>query len=416
MNQTTLDRFMSSKPQAARMPILTPQTTDSVKALAIHHSFLSGEWDWSGWMIPAWRSLFYAELIRQSYISSPLQLEEARAYLSSLKSVPVIGFFPRPDIAAKSLSLTRKLMSVCSPLQESAQMSSTLCAPLEHFGRAGTRVPKGTFLGFHSGWIYPPATSFSDAERPYAIHLRVGRNNATLLGWDTQISAEQRAKIYPLSHINEFIWTDDSTSNPNNLGSSATGMVTSRAHISKGAELTLGYGLYDYDWGHYKLTLLRRALDSIVMLGLLQTRPDIVAYAEMLLGLTRDSPSFASLDSHSGFPHELFSVVNGTSVSVIQTGQLAATGMSPADYVKQLGNAPTFYQQVAFRIADHPHRREPVSWSTLLASELKSLDIPTPLRRSSRLANSALSSLSIPTTATVTLSLWLTLRHPSLSL
>ena len=91
--------------------------------------------------------------------------------------------------------------------------------------------------------------------------------------------------------------------------------------MSKGAELTLGYGLYDYDWGHYKLVLLFRALDTISLLGLHQNRPDIVAYAEILLDIAREVSSFSTLESHNKFPHELVSVVNGSFSTACLSGR-----------------------------------------------------------------------------------------------
>jgi hypothetical protein len=86
-------------------------------------------------------------------------------------------------------------------------------------------------------------------------------------------------KLFPLSHINEYIWISEGSTNPNNTGSSITGSVSSRRHIKRGHEITLGYGLYEYDWSSYKHHLLLRACDIVHILGSHQGREDISTWA-----------------------------------------------------------------------------------------------------------------------------------------
>lgn len=194
-------------------------------------SFLSQNWDWSEVHSVEWRNLFYDELLLRSRLTSPLTAQEAGEYLNSIALLPTQGFFPRPDIAAKSLALSSRLLTVCPPLTSDACLSSTRCAPLEHSADARTHIPKGSFLGFHIGWISqfgPP-----DASAAYSVCIQHRQSTKVVRCWDPFVACDTRADIFLLSHINEHIWMSEGSSNPNNTGSSASGQIWARQHIRR---------------------------------------------------------------------------------------------------------------------------------------------------------------------------------------
>ena len=163
MKQVTIDALLSSSPSVSSMHrnIITPSDyphgeqmgSDRTLRAQITAAFETHTWDWSSSETLEWRQLFYEELLRRSHMVSPLTMPEAEEYLQSLVSLPSQGFFPRPDIAAKSLSLTHHLISICPPVPAQDQASSTRCAPSEHSADARVALARNSLLGFHTGWL-----------------------------------------------------------------------------------------------------------------------------------------------------------------------------------------------------------------------------------------------------------------------
>ena len=387
MSQRTIATFFQ-KPSVAPSPALSgiapmpalsmDDSLDSFRR-AICDSFSSGVWDWSAATSLPWRTAFYAELVSRSASAQPLHIDEALSYTASLTSLPERGFFPRPDVAVKSLALTRRLLRVCPPVPESERLFSTLCAPMEHSAAAKSALPKSAFLGFHTGWVAPRGTT-----SPYLVSLTTRQDERTILCWDSDISEETRALLFPLSHINEHIWQSDESSNPNNLSFNSFGMVSTRSRIPSGRELTLGYGLYDYDWGRYKKVLFLRAIEVLSTLGELQSREDIVLLAQTLRNDISGSSFSLLYGAGSPDAKRLCSFVEGACED-ITPGNLVATGLSASAYLHQLYGVEAFSSFITFRIADHPRRRRPLSWSYLLDNDRRSHTSDSGCRRSARL-------------------------------
>ena len=201
----------------------TPASTK--EALAIFHSHIrdshaTSVWTWQHAHDIRWRSLFYDYLYAQSLIVEPLTTAEAQLYETALvDSLPTEGFFPHPEIAAKSIALTR-MYTRPHPAPPSPPPTSRLCAPGERCATAQTSIPRGTFLGFYTGWIRSTTSS------AYVFRVSCNSHHILVDGWDEDADDNIRGKIYPLSHINEYIWNEENT-HPNNLRSNTLGGITS---------------------------------------------------------------------------------------------------------------------------------------------------------------------------------------------
>jgi hypothetical protein len=216
---------MNNSPSNASMSV-TESLEISLTREKIAASFLSQKWDWSESHSSSWRKEFYAELLLQSRSSPPLTKAAATSYLASLSSLPTQGFFPRPDIAAQSLALSSRFLVVCPPLPPNERPSSMKCAPAECSVDARTHIPKGTFLGIHAGWIEIPGEAVQSTT--YSVHIHHNRCSRVIRCWDTHVSSSVRANVFPLSHINEYIWISEGANNPNNTNSSVVGEISSR--------------------------------------------------------------------------------------------------------------------------------------------------------------------------------------------
>jgi len=395
MKQTSLLKYVSqtrnlpAPPSDMHVPPDTPPPAGGLSPhrASIEAAFGMANWNWAQWTCPGWRECFYDVLYERSLTAPPLQPSEAHQYLSSISPLPRIGFFPHPNVAVRNLARIRTFLSVHEPMPMSARLSSTLCVPAEHCAKACVPMSPHVFLGFHMGWITPVNYSPPPEAATYVVSLTILNSHRTLQAWDHTTSALTRARIFPLSHVNEFIWADDlSPSNPNNLGSSHTAMVTTRSHVPKGAELTLGYGLYEYDWSAYKLILFRRALEYAAELGDIQGRPDVRATTTQI-GASTSSLRFSQLPTGGEEARLLAALVDGTFPTTFPS-PLTIGNRSASEYVKSLGGSPDFAQRVTFRVADHPSRRSPPDWRSLLIAEAVANDSSHGARRSPRLCQS----------------------------
>jgi len=234
------------------------QPTHQLFAEHIATSHSSGVWTWKYAHNSTWRRMFYEHLLHQSLTATPLTSQEVKAYESQLvTSLPNAGFFPHPSIAYKNIALARLHTKVHKPLPTRLQHTSTLCVPHENYVTAHCSTPPGQLIGFYMGWV---VTDDHPAAPLHTFQIRTPTKKCDISGWDNDISTELRHSIFPLSHINEYIWEHETNSNQNNLRAGTLGSIYSRLHITVGMELTLGHGLYDYDWSHYKRTLLEQAL------------------------------------------------------------------------------------------------------------------------------------------------------------
>ena len=309
--------------------------------------------------------------------------------------MPTTGFFPRPDIAAQSLALSSRFLAVCPPLPPDERLSSVKCAPAECSADARTHIPKGTFLGFHTGWIVKSGENVEGTT--YSVHIHHKSCTQVIRCWDTHVSSSMRADIFPLSHINEYIWYSEGSTNPNNTGSSITGTVSSRRNIKRGHEITLGYGLYEYDWSSYKHNLLLRACDIVRTLGSHQGREDISTWA-LEAAASIQQVNYVHIPQRHESLRALCLIVDGLHTDP-PSGSVLAKSLSISAFVAQLSGVPEFSSSVSFRVADHPQHRQPVDWTGLIDKELAYLHSLSSLRRSSRRNPPAPCSLSTHTSA-----------------
>jgi len=361
----------------------------------ILNSHASSNWTWQHSHDTRWRHLFYKHIIEQSYLVAPLTRDDAKAYESQLSaSLPHEGFFPSPEIAAKSLACTRAHLRAHLPLAPHLQGTSNLCVPNERYATAQTHITQGHALGFYTGWIGPN----TNGVHGYAFRLHNTHENQDVQGWDNTTTDEIRRHIFPLAHINERIWNTD-TEHPNNLRSTALGGIYSREHIPKGTELTMGLGLYDFDWSHYKRTLLAQALSRLQILCELQQHTEyqhqVQALHDNLNELSHNE--YLNIASLRGPLHAMSCLVEGEDIPPL-FGSLLIHDMSLVSYIHQLNSVPEFTRVTTFRQAHHPDRRKPkyFDWPhflTLARQQHHARTFPDPvLRRSTRLHTTPLPS------------------------
>jgi hypothetical protein len=214
----------------------TTNCTNDFFRAHIQHAHLTGIWTWQYMHDTRWRALFYKYLKREAANSAPLTASEIHEYNTLLNTqLPSEGFFPTPHIAIRSLALTHMHVRVQDPLPISQQRHSRLCVPSERYATSRTRHPVGTRLGYYTGWIIntpPPNTTYI-----YRLQPSAQGAYCDIQGWDDQCTLT--ADIFPLSHINEYIW-NEVEANPNNLRGTNTGEIITRKVATLGEELTLG--------------------------------------------------------------------------------------------------------------------------------------------------------------------------------
>lgn len=360
----------------------------------ITNSHASGYWTWEHAHDARWQSMFYEHLHTQSLIVTPLTAMEAKAYEAELSaSLPVEGFFPHPTIAAKNLALTKLHARVHNPLPARLHGNSTLCVPTEHYATAAQSQTIGTFIGFYMGWI---VNSRLPAAPLHTFRIKNTQGHCDISGWDSGTTASTRAKLFPLSHINEYIWEEDDLRNYNNLRSSTLGSIYSRKAIRKGEELTLGLGLYEYDWSHYKRTLLEQALTRVQLLCDLQAHTEYSAQIQLLRnnldGLTHEQ--YQNMSELTGPLHILGQVVAGEYAPPMH-GTVLIHNMALTSYLHQLSGVQEFVQSSTFRQAHHPNRRHHsyFQWADIVQrakDDYKSHYFPdVTIRRSARIRDTA---------------------------
>jgi hypothetical protein len=354
----------------------TPNASAHSHALFQQHieqAHISGIWTWAYMHDPQWRELFYNYLIRESATSATLTLDDTYEYNTQLATqLPSEGFFPPPHIAIRSLALTRSYMRVHEPLPLHQQRNSRLCVPSERYATALTRTMSNTRLGYYTGWIVtvPP----TDTTHIYRLQPTAQGPHCDIQGWDPH--CVNSSAIFPLSHINEYIW-NDTEANPNNLRGTNTGEIISRKVVNQGGELTLGLGLYDYDWSHYKRRLFTRALECVHTLCTLQQHHQYQMYTVDLKDnlMTLTSSQYANIRHLRGPMHALFQIIEGHDSTQLNGGSVTGTlhikDRSLTTYIQQLSSVQAFTSMHTFRKADHPDRRQAryYDWYRLLQAE-----------------------------------------------
>jgi hypothetical protein len=170
-------------------------------------------------------------------------------------------------------------------------------------------------------------------------------------------------EIFPLSHINEYIW-NEIEANPNNLRGTNTGEIISRKLITSGTELTLGLGLYEYDWGHFKRGLFERALACIHTLCTLQKHHQYQAYTSALIDNLKSLTvaQFAQIQHLHGPLQALLQLIEGDTILPLQgqstVGSLHIDNRTLTSYIRQLSLVHAFTSMHVFRQAEHPDRRK----------------------------------------------------------
>ena len=166
----------------------------------IDMSHATSTWTWQHSQNSRWRQLFYEHIIQQSQLVAPLTRDEAKTYESQLSaSLPHEGFFPTPEIAAKSLACARTQIRTHLPLATHLQPTSTLCVPDERYATAKTHIHNGHTLGFYTGWI----GTQTQGVRGYTFRLRNTHEHQDVHGWDNTTTDDIRRQVFPLAHINE---------------------------------------------------------------------------------------------------------------------------------------------------------------------------------------------------------------------
>jgi len=308
-------------------------------------SHSTSTWTWQHSHDSRWRHLFYQHIIEQSYLVTPLTRDDAKAYESQLSaSLPHEGFFPSPEIAAKSLACTRAHLRTHPPLAAHLRTTSNLCVPDERYATAKRHIEHGHTLGFYTGWI----GSRTHGVPGYTFRLHNTHEHQDVQGWDNTTTDDIRRHIFPLAHINERIWNTD-IEHPNNLRSTSLGGIYSREMIGKGAELTMGLGLYDFDWSHYKRTLLVQALSRLQILCELQQNTEFQQQVTTLLDnlnkLTHDE--YLNIKSLRGPLHAMYWLVEGNETPTI-CGSLLIHDMTLLAYIHQLSSVPEFTRVTVF--------------------------------------------------------------------
>ena len=367
-----------------------PSTNDDLEIFQTHiqESHATSSWSWQHAHDPRWRSLFYDYLYAQSLKVEPLTTAEAQLYETSLvSSLPTDGFFPPPEIAAKSIALAR-MYTRPHPAPSSYPPTSRLCAPGERHASAQAPIPRGTFLGFYTGWIRSTSSS------AYVFRVACNSHHILVDGWDEDTTDSIRERIFPFSYINEYIWNEEN-SQPNNLRSNTFGGITSRQQIRRGVELTMGMGLYDYDWSRYKRTLLADALTRLMLICEAQMHTEYYTQLQTLsINLASMTHEQYLLLRHSSGPlHTLFLLVEGDNPPIMY-GSILIHDMSLSAYIHQLSGVPEFTRVNVFRMAHHPERRHPryYDWHGFIAharaAHTANVLPDVTLRRSARLSTS----------------------------
>ena len=356
----------------------------------IENAHTTGHWTWEHAHDDRWKKMFYTHLTQGANNAPPLTHAEAIEYSSQLNTaLPKEGFFPAPHIMYKNLALIRHLTKTHNPLPPHLHETSTLCVPNENYATAACDQPAGTFLGFYMGWVVSPSCPPSPH---HTFRIRTPREHCDISGWDDNASSATRHKTFPLSHINEYLWEKDNKPNGNNLRANNMGGLYSRHFIRRGMELTLGHGLYEYDWTHYKRKLLSQALSRVQLICELQHH---TSYAHQVQTLhanfdTLTASQYASLSTLSGPLYALWEIVEGTTEPPMH-GSLLIHDMSLSSFMHQLGGVQEFVDSSAFRRAHHPDRRHSTHfhWPRLIQAAQqahKDRYAPSPdVRRSSRL-------------------------------
>ena len=356
----------------------------------IETAHTTGIWTWEHAHDERWKKLFYTNLIQRASETTPLTYDEAVEYSSQLNiSLPQEGFFPAPHIMYKNLALIRHLTRTHNPLPQHLQGTSTLCVPNENYATAARDQPAGTFLGFYMGWVVSPSCPPSPH---HTFRIRTPREQCDISGWDNNTDSSTRHKAFPLSHINEYLWEQDNKANCNNLRATNIGGLYSRHFIRRGMELTLGHGLYEYDWAHYKRRLLSQALSRVQLICELQNHTSFAHQVQTLQANldTLSASQYASLSTLSGPLHALWEIVEGTNDPPL-CGSLLIHDMSLLSFIHQLGGVQEFVDSSAFRQAHHPDRRHPshFHWPRLIQTAQQDHkdrhSPPSGVRRSSRL-------------------------------
>jgi hypothetical protein len=372
----------------------------------IANAHTTGVWTWEHSHDPQWKHLFYNYLHDQALTSAPLTLDEAKTLDSHLTlEMPAEGFFPPPHIAVKNLALLRQRVRPRPPLPRHRWTTSTLCVPHESYALAHAHIDNGTFLGYYMGWVVTPQQPGLSA---YTFRLVNKTGYCDISGWDAEISHSSRARIFPMSFVNENIWDEeDASPNNNTLRSTTYGRIYSRREIRGGSELTLGHGLYSYDWSYYQRTLLQQALVRVQLICELQNHEEFVASTTTLIATLESltHTQYRNLGNLTGSLHTLFCLVNGDSNPVL-CGTILTHDMSYSAYLHQLGGVEEFVHASVFRHAHHPDRRDPgfFSWPTIITKardNFRDKHYPAdPVRRSSRLKahdlRSSFFALSLP--------------------
>ena len=332
--------------------------------IAIAHE--TGLWTWEHVHDDRWKNLFYSHLIRHSQTATPLTLTEAKAYEAQLStSLPKQGFFPEPHIMYKNLALIRKHARVHHPLPTRLQGASKLCVPTENYATAACDLAGSTFIGFYMGWVVSPS---SPASPHHTLQLRSSHDSCNISGWDTALVPAVRHKIFPLSHINEYLWETDHNPNGNNLRSTNFGSLLVRASTRCGTELTLGHGRYDYDWSHYKRVLLTQALARVQLICELQAHDAFASQLQELRAnlISLSDAQYKSISTLTGPLHTLWEIVEGTN-NIPLHGTLLIHDMSFNSFLHQLGGVQEFVDSSVFRHAHHPDRRQPTYFKSDVA-------------------------------------------------
>jgi hypothetical protein len=391
---STSPRCLSSPSELQSCITVTNQTasehTHAFFQTHIEQAHITGTWSWTYMHDPRWRALFYDYLMRESATSAPLTLNEALEYDTQLATqLPSEGFFPPPHISIRSLALTHTHMRIHDPLPLHQQRQSRLCVPSERYVTARTRTMSGTRIGYYTGWIVtaPP----DDTTYIYRLQPNAQGPFCDIQGWDPHCT--HPSGIFPLSHINEYIW-NDIEANPNNLRGTNTGEIIARKIVAAGDEFTLGMGLYEYDWSTYKRKLLTRALQCVNTLCTLQQHHQYQIYTKALMDnlTTLTSVQFADIQNLNGPLHALLQVIEGQYPPQLNEffeakGTLHIRDRSLASYIRQLSSVHAFTRMHTFRQADHPDRRQArfYDWPRLLQAEQPPLLMSA--RQSARLHN-----------------------------
>ena len=305
-------------------------------------------------------------------LDDPLDLPTVQ---NSLPASPGSFFPTQPDLLEHSLGVANGLFSVRPSLAVPGEFG--LFLDFSHPGYSHV-----TLLGCYTGWVHafndgdlgsPPFTS--PVFDMYCLDIG---NGLIVTAYDSSLSHEQRAFIFPYSFANEFIWHPEG--NLLSFGDNGTVFFGAHGDLTIDSEVFMAFGP-QHDWSSLRHVLMLRTLDTLHALAIGLGLND---WAEMLLPyriFLQDTPLPDILASSSPSLHPLLlihALVDWYQLHSLSGHVHSFPGDTLGAWITRCAKVRLFSIHHVFRKANHP-ARPPYDLDSLIPQLIA---IPSPPDRS----------------------------------